>query len=92
VSPMVEVTPAMKRMAKEQAEHMKAEKKDLKARYELERDEKLKTLGLENCDKYFKEKIAEVKKIAGEAAGDDSEEEMMIIVEDAPEAEVSEAV
>jgi UTP-glucose-1-phosphate uridylyltransferase len=82
---MVEVTPAMKRMAKERADDVKANKKDLKAQYELERDEKLKTLGLVDCDMFFKDKMAEVRKIAGKTAEDDMEEEMMIVVEEVVE-------
>jgi hypothetical protein len=92
VCPKFEVTPTMKRMDKECADDFKANKQDLKAQYELERDEKLKSLGLEDCDKYYKEKLAEVREIAGKAAEDDAGEEMMIFVEKAPEAEASEAV
>jgi hypothetical protein len=92
MSSMVEVTPAMKRMAKECADDFKANKLDLKAQYELERDEKLKSLGLEDCDRYYKEKLAEVRIVAGKAAEDDAEEGMIIFVEKAPEAEASEAV
>jgi hypothetical protein len=92
VSPMVEVTLAMKRMAKERADDIKSNKKELKAQYIQQRDEKLKSLGLGECDKFYKEKLAEVREIAGKAAEDDSEEEMMIFVENAPVVGTSEAV
>jgi len=42
-----------------------AEKKKKKVDYLAERDARLKSLGLENCDEYFVQKIAEVKQIAG---------------------------
>ena len=64
VSPMVVVTPAMASMANERADKLIAEKKKLTAQYLLERDEKLKAIGKENCDVYYVEKIAEVKEIA----------------------------
>jgi hypothetical protein len=69
VTPIFEVTPAMKKMANECAADLNAKEMDQKAQYIQERDEKLKALGFEKCDEYFKEKSAEVKAIAGEAAG-----------------------
>jgi hypothetical protein len=92
VSPMVEMTPILKRLANERASDIIADKKELKAQYIQQRDEKLKSLGLGDCDKFYKEKLAEIKEIAGKAAEDDVEEEMMIIVEDAPEVGTSEAI
>jgi len=65
VSPMFVMTPAMARMTKEYADTMIAEKKQKKADYLASRDAKLQSLGLENCDEYFVQKIAEVRKIAG---------------------------
>jgi hypothetical protein len=91
VTPMFKMTPALKRMANERADDLIADKKDLKAQYIHERDENLKAPGLENCDEYYKEKIAEVKAIVGEVAEDDMEEEMMIIMEEAQGANASEA-
>jgi hypothetical protein len=68
VSPMFMVTPAIARMAKEQADKLLAEQKDKVVQYAQERDEKLKAIGLKNCDEFFVKKIVEVKAIAGEAA------------------------
>jgi len=64
-SPMFVMTPAMARMTKEYADTMIAEKKQKKADYLAARDAKLQSLGLENCDEYFVQKIAEVRQIAG---------------------------
>jgi len=70
VSPMFVVTPIMVSKAKERVDKLIAEKKKQAAQYLLERDEKLKAIGKENCDEYYVEKIAEVKEIAGGAAQD----------------------
>jgi len=64
-SPMFVMTPAMARMTKEYADTMIAEKKQKEAEYLAARDAKLQSLGLENCDEYFVQKIAEVRQIAG---------------------------
>ena len=63
--PMFVMTPTMARMAKEYDDTMIAEKKQKKAVYLAAREEKLQSLGLEDCDEYFVQKIAEVRKIAG---------------------------
>ena len=42
-----------------------AEKKQKEAEYLADRDAKLQSLGLENCDAYFVQKIVEVRQIAG---------------------------
>jgi len=70
VSPIFIVTPAMANRAKEHADNLIAEKKKKKSQYLLERDEKLKAIGQENCAEYYVEKIVEVKKIASGAAQD----------------------
>ena len=44
---------------------MLADKKQKEAEYLAERDAKLKSLGLENCNEYFVQKLAEVRHIAG---------------------------
>ena len=59
------MTPAMARMTKEYTDKLLAEKKQKEAEYLAERDAKLQSLGLENCDEYFVQKIAEVRQIAG---------------------------
>jgi len=79
VSPMFVMTPALARMAKEYADEMIANKKEWKAQYKLERDEKLKALGLENCDEYYVQKLAEVKAIAGEIEEDVVNEAQMVL-------------
>jgi len=63
--PMFVMTPAMAKMTKEYVDTMIAEKKQKKADYLAAREEKLQSLGLENCDEYFVQKIAEVRQIAG---------------------------
>jgi len=63
--PMFVMTPAMARMAKEYVDTMIVEKKQKKADYLASRDAKLQSLGLENYDEYFVQKIAEVRQIAG---------------------------
>ena len=70
VSPMFVVTSAMANRAKEHVDKLIADKKKKTAYYLLERDEKLKAIGQENCAEYYVEKIAEVKRIAGEAGQD----------------------
>ena len=70
VCPMFTVTPAMASRAKEHANKLTADKKKKDAQYIVDRDEKLKAIGQENCVEYYVEKIVEVKEIAGEAAQD----------------------
>jgi len=64
-SPMFVVTPAMARMAKEHTHKLLADKKQKEAEYLAERDAKLQSLGLENFDEYFVQKLVEVRQIAG---------------------------
>jgi len=64
VSPMFTVTLEMEKRCQEYTDNLKAEKKRLTAQYKLERDEKLKTMGLENCDQFYVEKIVEVQVLA----------------------------
>jgi len=87
-SPMFVMTPAMARMTKEYADTMIAEKKQKKADYLAFRDAKLQSLGLENYDEYFVQKIAEVRQIAG------SVEQQVVVeaqemLEQIPEASVA---
>ena len=64
-SPMFVMTPEMTKHAVEKIKKMLADKKQQKVDYLAARDAKLKSLGLENCDEYYMQKIAEVKQIAG---------------------------
>jgi len=84
-SPMFVMTPAMARMSQEYADKMIADKKQQKADYLVARDAKLKSLGLENCDEYFVQKIAEVKQIAG-SDEQHAVEEAEKLLEQIPEA------
>jgi len=47
---MFTVTLEIEKKYQEYTDNLKAEKKGLAAQYKLERDEKLKAMGLENCD------------------------------------------
>jgi len=87
-SPMFIMTPAMTRMAQEYADKMIADKKQQKADYLAARDAKLKELGLDKCDEYFVQKIAEVRKIAGSVEQQVAEEaeEMLELILEASEA------
>jgi len=60
---MFTVTPEMAKRCQEYSDNLMAEKKRKDAQYKLERDEKLKAMGLENCDQFFVEKIVEVQEI-----------------------------
>jgi len=96
-SPMFVMTLAMTMMAKEYADTKIAEKKQKKADYLAAREEKLQSLGLEDYDEYFVQKIAEVRQIAGsvEQKAVAEAQEMLEQIPEAPEsasvAEVSEA-
>jgi len=92
-TPMTVVTPAMARMAKEYADNLIAAKKQKKMDYLAERSTKLKSLGLENYDEYYQQKIAEVRQIAGSVEQQVVEEatEMLELIPEASEAGASEA-
>jgi len=64
VSPMFVMTPEIAKRCKEHGDKIMAEKKRKAAPYKLDRDEQLKAIGQENCDKIYVEKIAEVQEIA----------------------------
>jgi len=66
VCPMFELTPEMASRAEEHVDKLTADKKKKAAQYIAERDEKLKALGQGDCDKYYVDKLAEVKAIADE--------------------------
>ena len=75
----------MARMTKEYADKMLAEKKQKEADYLASRDAKLQSLGLENCDEYFVQKIAEVRQFA-ELVEKQVVEEAQEVLELIPEA------
>jgi len=66
VCPMFEMTPEIANRAKEHADKLTADKKKKAAQYIAERDEKLKAIGLGDCDKFYVEKLAKVKAIVVE--------------------------
>jgi len=69
-----------------------ADKKQQKADYFAARDAKLKELGLDKCDEYYVQKIAEVRQIAGLMEQQAVEEagEMMELILEASEADALE--
>jgi len=60
-SPMFVMTPEMTKHVDEKIKKMLADKKKKKEDYLAARDARLKSLGLENYDEYFVQKIVEVK-------------------------------
>jgi len=90
---MFVMTPAMAKMAQEYADKMIADKKQQKADYFAARDARLKSLGLDNCDEYFVQKIVEVRQIAGsvEQQAVEEAEEMLELIPEALEAGALEA-
>jgi len=66
VCPMFEMTLEMAQRANEHADKLTANKNKKDAQYIAERDAKLKAVGLGDCDKFYVDKLAEVKAIADE--------------------------
>jgi len=66
VPPMFVMSLEMARRSDEHAAKLLQEKKKKKEHYLAEREEKLKSLGLDSCDDFYVQKLAEVKAIAGE--------------------------
>jgi len=64
VSPMFVMTPEIAKRCKEHGDKIMAEKKRKATQYKLDRDEQLKAIGQENCDKFYVDKIDEVQEIA----------------------------
>jgi len=93
--PMFVMTPEIAKRAKEYADKLTADKKKKKKEeYLAARDARLKSLGLEDCDEYYVQKIAEVKKIAGSVEEETVKEakEMLEQIQGTSEAGASEAV
>jgi len=65
ISPMFIMTPEITKRADEHAGKLAEEKKKKKEQYIAQREEKLKSLGLDSCDDFFVQKLAEVREIAG---------------------------
>jgi len=92
-SPTFVMTPEMIKHADEKAKKMIADKKQQKIDYLAARDAKLKSLGLENCDEYYVQKIAEVKQIDGsvEQGAVKEAKEILEQILETSEADASEA-
>jgi len=92
-SPMFVMTPEMAKHADEKAKKMIADKKQQKAEYLVARDERLKELGLDNCDEYFVQKIVEVRQMAGSMEQESVEKakKMLEQIQEISEADASEA-
>jgi len=91
--PMFVMTPEMARRAKEYANKLTADKKKKKEKYLAARDARLKSLGLEDCDEYYVQKLAEVKQIVGTVEQEAVKEakEMLEPIQGTSEAGASEA-
>jgi len=89
---MFVMTPEMTRRAKEYVDKLTADKKK-KVDYLAARDARLKSLGLENCDEYFVQKIDEVKQIVGSVEKETVKDakEMLEQIQETSEADASEA-
>ena len=88
------MTPEMSKRVDEYAKKMMEEQKKKKEDYLAARDARLKSFGLEDCDEYFVQKIAEVKKIAGSVEEETVKEakEMLKQIQGTSEAGASEVV
>ena len=84
-SQMFVMTSEMVKHADEKAKKIIADKKQQKLDYLVARDAKLKELGLDKCDEYIVQKIAEVRQIAG-SVEQATVEEAKEILEQIPEA------
>jgi len=97
VSPMFVLTPEIARRADEHAAKLaeeKKKKKKKKEQYIVQREEKLKSLRLDNCDDFYVQKLAEVKAIAGEVEQEAVKEvqEMLEKIQETSGAGASEAI
>jgi len=91
--PMFEMTLEMTRMAQEQADEMVAAKKKEKAELKAARDAKLQSIGIDGCNEFYMEKLAEVKQIADnvEQLAVKEAKEMLEKIPEASEADALEA-
>jgi len=92
-SPGFVMTPEMARIAQKQADEMIAVRKKEKAALKAARDAKLQSIGIDGCDEFYMEKLAEVKQIADtvEQFVVKEAEEMLEKIPEASEADASEA-
>ena len=92
VSPMFVMTPEMTKHADEQIRKMLEEKKKEKEDLKAARDARLKSIGMDNCDEFYMQKLAEVKKIAEtvEQVTVKEAKEMLEQIQETSEADASE--
>jgi len=91
VSSMFVVTPEMAKRCKEHGDQILAEKKRKAAQYKLERDEKLKAIGLGDHGNFYEEKLAEVQEIASKVEEEavKGAKEILTKAQGTPEADAS---
>jgi len=90
-SPMFVLTPEMAKQADEQARKMLEERKKEKAKLKAARDAKLQSIGIDGCDEFYMQKLAEVKQIAEtvEQLAVKEAKEMLEKIPEASEADAS---
>jgi len=93
VSPMFIMTPEMSKRVDEHTKKLLEEQKKKKEEYLAARDEKLKSIGMDSCDEFYVQKLAEVKKIADtvELEAVKEAKEMLELIQGTSEAGASEA-
>jgi len=93
VSPMFVMTPEITKHADEQIRKMLAEKKKEKEDLKAARDARLKFIGMDSCDEFYMQKLAEVKQIAETVEQHIVKEakEMLEQIQETSEADASEA-
>jgi len=94
VSPMFIMTPEMSKSVDEHAKKLLEEQKKKKEQYLAAREEKLKSIGLDSCDEFYVQKLAEVKEIADtvELEAVKEAKEMLEQIQGTSKAGASEAV
>jgi len=93
VSPMFIMTPEMSKRVDEHTKKLLEEHKKKKEDYLVAREEKLKSIGMDSCDEFYVQKLAEVKKIAETVEQETVKEakEMLERIQGTSEAGASEA-
>ena len=91
--PMFVLTPEMAKQADEQARTLLEERKKEKAKLKAARDAKLQSIGLDGCDEFYMEKLAEIKQIVDsvEQLAMKETKDMLEKIPEASEADASEA-
>ena len=94
VSAMFIMTPEMSKRVDEHAKKLLEEQKKQKEQYLAAREEKLKSIGLDSCDEFYVQKLAEVKEMADtvELEAVKEAKEMLEQIQGTSDAGASEAV